>query len=290
MMTQDPRKDADPGVLHYAYRVRTPASYWFHAHQGIELLYVYEGQGEIMLDNRTYPLSAGTLVWFQPYQMHRVEAPLHAELQYTRTILTFDPHFLEPYLGPFPELRSYFYWLWKGNLPQQVFAVAEDNPLPGLLDELHEAVADGLEGTEEDHALLLLRLIRLLKRRVMPAAPADGSDSRRVQRYMESMQEWLERNFHLPFSLEAMASDLHLSPYHVSHLFKKSTGMTISRYLTLRRIREACSLLANTSKSVREIAWETGRLNSAYFCKIFKEHKGMSPENYRKAFRQSRNG
>ncbi|WP_391574795.1 helix-turn-helix domain-containing protein [Cohnella sp.] len=282
-----PRKAANPGIFYYNHKQTASESYFFHAHHGIELLYVYTGQGEIMLDNRTFALEPGTLVWFQPYQMHRVEVPPHNGL-YTRSVLTFDPHLLEPYLVPFPELKLYFQWIWRGGMPQQIFKLNPDSRVIGLLDELYEEMNQDLNGTEENRALLLLLLLRQLKREVLPALPAGSHPSPRMQRYMESMTEWLERHYQEPFSLDGMANELHLSPYHVSHLFKQNTGITISRYLTLRRIREACFLLANTAKPVHEIAWLVGRFNSAYFCKIFKENKGLSPENYRKAYRENR--
>ncbi|WP_187355231.1 AraC family ligand binding domain-containing protein [Paenibacillus tengchongensis] len=58
-----------------------------HAHRGIEILYIYKGQGEIMVENLTYPIRDHTLVWFQPYQLHRVTVPSAPSRTYIRTNL-----------------------------------------------------------------------------------------------------------------------------------------------------------------------------------------------------------
>ncbi|MFC5649593.1 helix-turn-helix transcriptional regulator [Paenibacillus solisilvae] len=95
----------------------------------------------------------------------------------------------------------------------------------------------------------------------------------------------MEDHYRTPFSLEDLSSHLHLSPYHISHLFKQITGITLSDYLIQRRVKEACLLLANTTKSIQEIASEVGGLSPSYFCQMFKKTKGVSPEKYRKSIR-----
>jgi AraC-like DNA-binding protein len=84
-----------------------------------------------------------------------------------------------------------------------------------------------------------------------------------------------------------MAAALHLSPYHISHLFKRHTGVTLSDYMTNRRLREACALLANTDKQVGDIAREVGGFSAPYFCQLFKKHKGVTPQSYRATVRRA---
>ncbi len=81
---------------------------------------------------------------------------------------------------------------------------------------------------------------------------------------------------------EDMARSLHLSPYHLSHLFKESTGISITEYMAARRIHQAVRLLTTTDKPVSWIAEAVGLLNVSYFCKLFKSHMGIPPHQYRK--------
>lgn len=284
-MTSYERIDFELGSFLCKHKLKSEHSHWFHAHQGIEMLYIYEGEGKVMLEGKTYPLSGGTLLWIQPYQLHLVDVPSSPNSVYVRTNLTFDPHFMTGYLAPFPGLRRFYDRLWKGILPKQVFALLKDGPLPEMLEELHQACQEPPEDREESFVLLMLRLLRYLQRQVFTDSPPGAQAGPRALKHVESITDWLENHYRRPFRLEEMADDLFLSPYHLSHLFKEAAGITLSEYITLRRIREACSLLAGTSKSVREIASEVGGLGSSYFCQMFKKNKGVTPEQYRKTIR-----
>lgn len=273
------------GSFSYNYRQKTDHAHWYHAHQGIEMLYIYEGKGEIILEGKSYPLCKGTLVWFQPYQLHLVDVPFSSKSVYTRTNLTFDPHLLSAYLTPFPGLLRFYEHLWKGNLQVQVFSLQEDFPLIDILEELQEITS--IE-CEEGFGVIMLRLLRYLQQHVFPGERLTDTASLRTLKHVESMTEWVDKNYHRPFRLEEMADDLFLSPYHLSHLFKESTGITLSNHITFRRIKEACSLLANTSKTIQEIASEVGGLSPSYFCQMFKKNKGITPENFRRTIRDNR--
>ena len=274
----------EPGLFLYRHKHSDPESYWHHAHRGIEILYIYEGHGEIRVDNQTYAIEAHSLVWFQPYQLHRVAVPPLPNRAYVRSNLTFDPQFVLRYLSPFPELERFFRMLWNGYPPRQYFPSLRDTPLAELLRELHDAAGEAAPDREEEVGLLMLSLLRLLKKHLFADETAVELPSR-ARSHAERIAEWLDAHYKKPFRLEALASGLHLSPYHVSHVFKKSTGMTPSDYLTRRRIREACVLLANTSLPVGEIAAQLGGLSASYFSQLFKRIKGLSPDQYRKSIR-----
>lgn len=278
------RIEYELGSFSYSFKQKTEKSRWYHAHRGIEMLYIYEGEGEVMLEGKYYPLGRGTVIWIQPYQLHLVDVPSSSNSLYVRTNLTFDPHSLSAYLAPFPGLLRFYERLWKGNLPKQVFSLQEGYPLTGILEEVQQIRHAPSAEHEESFGLVMLRLLRFLQQNVFAESlsGAGAHASPRALRHVENITEWVEKHYHRPFRLEEMADDLFLSPYHLSHLFKASTGITLSDHITFRRIREACSLLANTSKTIREIAFEVGGLSSSYFCQMFKKNKGITPENYRR--------
>lgn len=287
-MTDKTKGGFEPGSFLFTYRQISTESYWHHAHRGIEMLYIYEGHGEIRVDNRTYPIGNDSLVWFQPYQVHRVAVPFEPGRSYIRTNLTLDPAYLEPYLAPFPGLGRFFRHLCKGNLREPFVPSVRDTPIRDLLERIHAALNDSSPGRDEDVGLLLLNLIRQLREhpfRDEADAAVGAAPMNRARSHAERITEWLDLHYKRPFKLEELAESLHLSPYHVSHVFKKSAGMTLSEYLIRRRVREACALLANTSKSVQEIASEVGGLSTSYFCQMFRKAKGLSPEQYRQSIR-----
>lgn len=64
-------------------------------------------------------------------------------------------------------------------------------------------------------------------------------------------------------------------------IFKDYTGLSPSRYILQVRINHAKELLTNTTKSIKEIAFELGYENSDYFFIVFKKVTGVTPLAYR---------
>ena len=256
----------------------------FHAHQGLELLFIHEGRGVVEVEGRSYSLEGGSWFCFQPYQLHKLLVQA-GDAPYIRTNLTFDPRQLEPYLEPYPKLKGFLRYLSRGTLPTSKYSF-EDSPITWLLESHAQAVNEpGVEG-EESRSLFLLSLLRQLQLSAAGCGDLPEEDwSFRKPAHIEVIMDWMEEQFREPFRLDRLAGDLHLSPCYVSHLFKQFTGTTLIDYIAVRRISEACALLGHSDKSVSQIAREVGGLSAPYFSKLFKRHKGITPLDYRAALR-----
>ena len=81
---------------------------------------------------------------------------------------------------------------------------------------------------------------------------------------------------------ETITRELHVSEGHISHLFRKETGFSLTEYITNMRIEKAKELLLRTNDSITEICEQIGYNYQAYFTKVFREKTGLSPYQYRK--------
>jgi AraC-like DNA-binding protein len=68
-------------------------------------------------------------------------------------------------------------------------------------------------------------------------------------------------------------------------IFKEYTGFAPSQYIQEVRINMAKEMLTNTSRSIKEIAFELGYENKDYFFTAFRKVSGMTPGGYRKLTR-----
>ncbi|MDF2926936.1 MAG: transcriptional regulator, AraC family [Paenibacillaceae bacterium] len=281
--------DLGPNAFFLKYRKEISRENWLmlHAHQGIELLYIHEGTGTVMLERQPYELGRDTLFCFQPFQLHKVDVPMKDGSTYVRTNLTFDPYILEPCLQQFPKLQAFLRRMAKGVLQRQVFTFGGDRSLDNLLYSYDKIqTRSGGAPDLEDQMLFLITLLRHLQMHVFEM-DAGQPAYEKTTGHVERMLEWVEANFRQPFSLETLSRELHLSPYHISHLFKKHTGMTLSDYVASHRIREACALLANTNSSIAEIGRSVGGFSAPHFSQLFKKHKGITPNAYRDAVKHA---
>ncbi len=83
---------------------------------------------------------------------------------------------------------------------------------------------------------------------------------------------------------DELAAMVHISPGHLGRVFKKETGMSISAYITKKRIAVAKQLLTKTSLSVTRISERVGISYSSYFTKVFREQTGLTPQEYRQKY------
>ncbi len=117
-----------------------------------------------------------------------------------------------------------------------------------------------------------------------PSARAPSLDVRRLQRVLDFMEASLADDI----SLEDLAREACLSPYHFSRLFHEATGMPPHRYLVERRIRAAQKMLLCEQASITEVALDTGFGSQASFTRAFRKVTGTTPSQYREQCRADR--
>jgi len=94
--------------------------------------------------------------------------------------------------------------------------------------------------------------------------------------------DYMSKNFASPISLRDVAKAVNLSPFRLSHLIKRITGLSTMQILFQIRIRHAQQLLLKTDKSCTEIGYDVGFPDQSYFIKHFKRLTGVTPLRYRK--------
>ena len=107
---------------------------------------------------------------------------------------------------------------------------------------------------------------------------------------VETTINYVKAHLSDPISRDTITRELHVSEGHISHLFKKETGDSLTEYITNMRIEKAKELLLQTNLSISEICERIGYNYQAYFTRIFREKVGMSPVQYRKEMRREISG
>jgi AraC-like DNA-binding protein len=77
------------------------------------------------------------------------------------------------------------------------------------------------------------------------------------------------------------ADMLCITPQYLNKVVKKVTGFTASYWIQHEIILEAKRLLFYTNKSVKEIAFQLGYEDHAYFTRLFSKVCSMSPTQFR---------
>jgi two-component system response regulator YesN len=86
-------------------------------------------------------------------------------------------------------------------------------------------------------------------------------------------------------SLSALARQVGMSKYRLSHRFRAVLGITFREYLLTVRLERAKALLAAGHVSITEVAHDVGFGDLARFDKVFKRYTGFTPSAYRSSSR-----
>lgn len=90
-------------------------------------------------------------------------------------------------------------------------------------------------------------------------------------------------------NVEDIAKQIPANPNYLSQVFKKEVGIPLSVYINQAKIEEAKYFLSFTNSDLADIANFLQFSSQSHFSSVFKKHTGMTPLNYRKNYKNSRN-
>ena len=94
--------------------------------------------------------------------------------------------------------------------------------------------------------------------------------------------DYIQRNFERKLTLEELARVACLSPTYFSYIFKKLNGISLWKYINIKRVERAIEILKSENVSKLEIAERCGFSSSSNFYKTFFAITGKTPSNYTK--------
>ncbi len=108
---------------------------------------------------------------------------------------------------------------------------------------------------------------------------------KKIQNYSVLVQKVLQevdRDLSQTLTLQHLARTLNVNSSYLSSLFSREMGMTLTEYVTGRRISYAADLLRKTQYPIKTVAKKTGISDVQYFSRIFKKKMGVTPSRYRR--------
>jgi AraC family transcriptional regulator len=97
---------------------------------------------------------------------------------------------------------------------------------------------------------------------------------------------YIAENSHQSLTLEKIAGEVGMSPFHFAREFKKATGYAPHQYLLNDRIDRARKLLAASDLPIVDIALQTGFQSQSHFTRVFRRVTAFTPGAYRELNRK----
>jgi AraC-like DNA-binding protein len=150
------------------------------------------------------------------------------------------------------------------------------------LRELIERTVEAAHGDRVDRVLRARALAELaVAELVPPSLPEPRAEVR-------TALDHIAAHFGEPLDLAALAAAVHLSPKHLSRVFREALGIAPMAYLRRHRLHWAREQLVATDAPVTAIGVEAGFKDSAHFSRAFRAEHGVSPRELRATTRALR--
>lgn len=252
----------------------------FHIHKKYEIYYELEGTRRYYINDAAYLINAGNFVLIGPDEVHKTGSVDNSA--HTRYVINFNREYLLSLAQAMPQVD--LFECFERGVHVLSVPIKQQNIIESLLGRLWSDREDASGHGKAMRKLLLCELLLHLTRYTKEAAEKETSQGRISHATIEKIQSYISTNYNSSLSLSAIAQQFYISPFYLSHLFKKTTNLSIVEYINSVRMMAGKNLLETTDLSVAQVADETGFSNPAHFRRVFKESTGLSPQQYRKYY------
>jgi AraC-like DNA-binding protein len=283
--TQLKRKDffEDPTLPLQIY-IRDPQpEFPLHSHNFDELVVILKGTAVHRVDEQAFPVKAGDVfVISQNHAHHYVEMhglalanilfdpeELMMDQWDIRTLSGFHALFsLEPAFRAQHNFRS-----------RLQLSERQLNRVNELIHDLTREAETRSPGYRVMAKGLFMQLAVLLSRCYSDEPSDESIDLLRIGDAIAH----IETHYAKKITLDELARKSHLSQRHFCRVFQECIGRSPIDHLMHVRCRKAAELLKGTDRTITDIAFDCGFLDSNYFTRCFRKVMEQTPKQYRNA-------
>ena len=249
-----------------------------HLHDFYSIFWIESGEATHATEFVEYTLKADTILFIPPGLKHR----MYIDQSVNGTYLLFNEEFIQYNQKNHVPLKEYRLF----NNPDFKSLIAIVPETRQKLKNINDLIFDELRAPDDysqDIVLNLLHLFLLESRRIF-----DQQNQALIEKPTETPDSTIilfklliENNFQTQKNVSAYAELLHISPSCLNEVAKKTTGITAGELIRNRVIDETKKLLFASGRSGKEIAFELGFDDPAYFSRFFRKYTGSTLKEFR---------
>jgi AraC-like DNA-binding protein len=257
----------------------------WHAHSEYQLFVVLKGIGTRFIGDSIKAFQPGELVFTGPHLPHLWRSD-EAYFSKRSTLFTegiviyFNENFLGDHIMEKEEMAGLkklftkatrgleYYGRQKIKVIKMMQELTQIGGIHSVIHLLH--ILDNLATTKDYYYI--------------SSKAYDNSLNQQETDRLNTVYEYVLKNFRQKILLEELAGLLHMTPTSFSRYFTMKNNKPFSRFVSEIRIKHACKLLTETEDSIEQICYECGYNTLSNFNKQFKEIMLQKPTHYKKAF------
>nr|WP_307990729.1 AraC family transcriptional regulator [uncultured Niameybacter sp.] len=245
-----------------------------HIHDCYELYYSISGGKQFLIDNKLYTISPGELFVINQYETHhltQIDQEIHE-----RIVISICPEFLNSLSTNQTDLaycftnhpKSFNHKLSLSSEYQKRFLYYVNKILSA-----NDYGGDIIEKCAFQELMLFINTV--YSQNIDDTLESTFQYNKQVNDILSYINNNIEHNI----TIDELANHFYLSTSYICRIFKATTGTTIVKYITARRISIAKTLLAN-GLNVTDTFLQCGFNDYSNFVRAFTKAVGISPKKY----------
>ncbi len=264
-------------TMEEVYDLRQGAADHPHRHDYYTILLVKQANGVHKIDFKDYPMKGPEVFFIAPGQMHQVIE----EGRSVGYIITFSKDFLvqngvnECFVIDINLFREY------GDAPSLGLNASKYLELEGHVNNMLTCLS-GPSRFRLEAVSAHLKLFLITCNDAMPAP--DTSNTQQYQTSVELLRKFkllVEQHYRNNHQVRFYAEQLSITSDYLNKVIKGSIGVSAKDYILDRLLVEAKRELIYSGASSKEIGYNLGFSDPAYFSSFFKKQTGQSITDYR---------
>jgi AraC-like DNA-binding protein/mannose-6-phosphate isomerase-like protein (cupin superfamily) len=241
----------------------------YHVHEFLEVVFVLEGSGEILIDGEYVNVEKGDIVIYPPNMRHsehtKQESKDPLELAFFG-VTGLKLNNLEP----------------DRLLPDGESPVVHTGEDEGRFRWLFETVFSEVENSKPYGEMMVDLYVKLILTEILRKVEVEERMLIKNAAFSE-IYNYIANHYTEINTIDDICEKLYVNRYYVSHVFKKYTGVSPMNYVTKCRMTLAKKLLEETNLSASEISRRCGYFDTTNFFRNFKNNEKMTPIEYRES-------
>lgn len=248
-----------------------------HSHNNsYEILFVYSGQGVVIINNKLYPLKKNTIYLINGIKTHSF-VPKH-DIPYVRSRIIIDTTYID-LISSYMKCDKIISDLFVKDM---ICCIELDDIQSVIINAEFSKMKKELETNDMySRANITMSFFKL----IILSHANKSLKIATIEDNISKILTYINDRIYQKISLDELSQYMHFNKHYLCHWFKKETNITINEYIALQRLSNAKKLLLYTDISISDIALKSGFSSFSYFSKIFKEKENISPYQFRKKYK-----
>jgi AraC-like DNA-binding protein/mannose-6-phosphate isomerase-like protein (cupin superfamily) len=250
-----------------------------HSHDRIEIMYVSKGFCNVIFDNSCLSMVKGDFIFIDADIPHKLEIENEESCRILNIEFGFEKGSGVVNGSELTKASPAIKALCE-KIDEYLYFKADENIgalLKKIIQELDES---GIN----DSFLINIMTYELLEAIGRHLKNSESNLENNASYYINKAMSFINNNLSEDLTVSDIAKEVNLHPNYLQRIFKITTKDTLVDYIQKQRIKKAEMLLVYTDISIIDLAMQLGFGSRQYFSYVFKRHKDISPQEYRKQY------